>query len=121
MQRFGRFLTVSAIYFGLASAVDAQAPTDSEASRAPSAAQTVESRAAEPPRQDHFEHPMLEQHGSTSSGQAEPGDARIQRRGMQSAPQDGDFRRFPDPGAPPATLPHRAPEPSERPKRATDR
>lgn len=51
MHQLGSFIAISAIYFGLASAVGAQPQ--------PSAPRTVSSPADPRPQQDHFQHPLM--------------------------------------------------------------
>lgn len=88
-SRFNKFQAVSAIYFGLASAVVAQ-PAATDDKRA--------GQAAEAPRQEHFQHPILER-PSSHEMQLEENRNRIQRRGMQDTIQDGEIQRNIHPGA----------------------
>lgn len=91
MSSLSKFYALSAIYFGLASAVGAQTASGT-------ATGSTES-TGDKPRQESFQHPMLE---SQPSNDARPGavdDQRIQRRGMGEVRQDGEIRRNPAPGA----------------------
>lgn len=90
MNHLGKFYALSAIYFGLASAVAAQ---PGPAAGASSASRTVEEAAP-----DEFQHPMLEQRRGSQMQLDADGDRRIQRRGMQGR-RDGDMRRNVLPGA----------------------
>lgn len=91
MNHLSKFYAISAIYFGLASAVGAQ-PASAPSGSPPAS-------AVEGARQDEFQHPMLEQrsgHDMRTNGEQGP---RIQRRGMQDTRRDGDMQRNVLPGA----------------------
>ena len=90
MSTLSKFHALSAIYFGLASAVMAQ-PASAPSEPAPPPAENT--------RQDRFQHPMLEpRHGNDARPGATDGQ-RIQRRGMGDTRQDGDIQRNVAPGA----------------------
>ena len=91
MNTFFKFYALSAIYFGLVSPVTAQPQA------APS--HPLPAQAAEEAPRDHFEHPMLEQHGGTDMRPPATEGPRIQRRGMQDTRRDGEIRRNILPGA----------------------
>lgn len=113
MNHLTKFHAISAVYFGLASAIGAHA-----AAPGPEAAG---SPAVERPRQDRFEHPMLEQHPSTDLRQD---GQRIQRRGLDGARQDGEIRRNIAPDATQADeslAPPGSPEQPGRDRHKTDR
>lgn len=94
--RFQKFYALSAVYFGLASAVGAQpATTESE---------PASEQATPAPRQQHFQHPMLER-PSSHEMQLEENKNRIQRRGMQDTVTDGQMQRNIHPGAADANPP----------------
>lgn len=85
MNNLNKFYAVSAIYFGLASAVGAQTATArSNASDAPIATPDA--------RPDEIQHPMLEQPHSHEMPKKED-ESKIQRRGMTGVVQDGEMRR----------------------------
>jgi len=90
MNQLNRFYALSAIYFGLASAVGAQP----QSTRSDTSASSV----AEEPRQEKFKHPMLEPRHGNEVDEATDG-PRIQRRGQPGLRQDGDIRRNVQPGA----------------------
>lgn len=106
MTRFSPFLAISAIYFGLASAVGAQPVAASSAAQG--AARVEDTRPKiEDTRRDRFEHPMLERHPSHDMRPSGKEGERIQRRGLHDVRQDGEIRRNPLPGA--ADAPNSAP------------
>ena len=96
-----KFYALSAIYFGLASAVVAQS---APAGSAPAAGPVQDAR------QEQFEHPMLERHGGSEMAPDGSQAPRIQRRGLQDTRQDGEIRRNLDPGDSDAGADRRRPD-----------
>ena len=114
-----RFLALSAVYFGLASAV-----TSPEATAQPATTPGVEvpregkgadeSRAeradkdTQPTRQREFQHPMLDT-SQTNEVRKDAGQG-IQRRGVEQVKQDGMIQRHVtnEPGSTPGVGPRRA-------------
>ena len=114
-----RFLAISAVYFGLASAVTPASATDRsatsqgvEATRQDSATDESRAERAEkdtmPTRQREFQHPMLETPQTNESGNDR--DQAIQRRGVQQIQQDGMIQRHitNEPGSTPGVGSRRA-------------
>lgn len=91
MKHLNRFLALSAVYFGLASAVGAQSAPPAGSGQSATGT-TTESR------QKEFQHPMLERRSSTDL-RPTTDEPRIQRRGMQDMRRDGEMRRNVLPGA----------------------
>lgn len=93
MSHLNKFIALSAISFGLASAVSAQSTSGPASTGGPAAQSAGEAR------QQEFQHPMLERRSSTDLRPGETREPRIQRRGMQETRQDGDMQRHVLPGA----------------------
>lgn len=91
MNHLNKFFAISAVYFGLASAVGAQS------TQAPANAASAQTADRDAPQKE-FQHPMLEQRSSSDMRPGDP-DQRIQRRGMQETRRDGDIQRNVLPGA----------------------
>ena len=106
MKSLNRFLALSAVYFGLASAAGAQSVPPAAPDQSVTAAKTEA-------RQQEFQHPMLEQRSSTDLSR-ESDEPRIQRRGAPDSHRDGEIRRNVVPGAPDAAgaAPHSHTAPS---------
>ncbi len=110
-----KFQALSAVYFGLASAVmvppaaaqnarspvSQSTPAASPSTRADSAAQDGQSGVITNPRQREFEHPMLNDNPTTDLRRDSGDVPTVQRRGMQDMRQDGRIERH---------APHSAPD-----------
>lgn len=110
-----KFQALSAVYFGLASAVmvpsataqnartsvSQSTPATSPSTRQDSATQHGQSGVISNPRQTEFEHPMLNDKPTTDMRPESRDVPTVQRRGMQDMRQDGRIERH---------APHSAPD-----------